>query len=109
MTKILRKDLVKISSLIKNNERVLDVGCGDGNLIHHLSNKKNVECRGIEITLNGVSSCLEKGLNVIQGDANYDLEDYPDNSFSTVILSQTIQAMIYPQRVIKNLIRIGRA
>ena len=107
MTKILRKDLVKISSLIKNNERVLDVGCGDGNLIHHLSNKKNVECRGIEITLNGVSSCLEKGLNVIQGDANYDLEDYPDNSFSTVILSQTIQAMIYPERVIKNLIRIG--
>ena len=55
----------------------------------------------------GVGSCLEKGLNVIQGDANYDLEDYPDNSFSTVILSQTIQAMIYPERVIENLIRIG--
>ena len=69
--------------------------------------KKNVECRGIEITLSGVGSCLEKGLNVIQGDANYDLEDYPDNSFSTVILSQTIQAMIYPERVIENLIRIG--
>ena len=108
MTKILRKDLLKISNLIEDNERVLDVGCGDGNLIHHLSNKKNVECRGIEITLNGVGSCLEKGLNVIQGDANYDLEDYPDNSFSTVILSQTIQAMIYPQRVIENLIRIGQ-
>ena len=108
MTKILRKDLLKISNLIEENERVLDVGCGDGNLIYHLSNKKNVECRGIEITLNGVGSCLEKGLNVIQGDANYDLEDYPDDSFSTVILSQTIQAMIYPQRVIENLIRIGQ-
>ena len=107
MIKILRKDLKKISNLIEENEKVLDVGCGDGNLIYHLSNKKNVECRGIEITLSGVGSCLEKGLNVIQGDANYDLEDYPDNSFSTVILSQTIQAMIYPERVIENLIRIG--
>ena len=107
MIKILRKDLKKISNLIEENEKVLDVGCGDGNLIYHLSKKKNVECRGIEITLSGVGSCLEKGLNVIQGDANYDLEDYPDNSFSTVILSQTIQAMIYPERVIENLIRIG--
>ena len=106
MKKILRKDLVKISNLIESNETVLDVGCGDGNLIRHLS-KKNVDCRGIEITLTGVGSCLEKGLNVIQGDANYDLEDYPDNSFSTVILSQTIQAMIYPDKVIDNLIRIG--
>ena len=54
MTKILRKDLLKISNLIEENERVLDVGCGDGNLIYHLSNKKNVECRGIEITLNKI-------------------------------------------------------
>ena len=108
MTKILRKDLIKISSLIKEDEKVLDVGCGDGNLISYLSKNKNVECRGIEITLSGVGSCLAKGLSVIQGDANYDLEDYPDNSFSTVILSQTIQAMIYPERVIENLIRIGK-
>ena len=95
MTKILRKDLIKISNLIKEDEKVLDVGCGNGNLISYLSKNKNVDCRGIEITLSGVGSCLEKGLNVIQGDANFDLEDYPDNSFSTVILSQTIQAMIY--------------
>ena len=108
MTNILRNDLIKISNLIKENEKVLDVGCGDGNLIYYLSKKRSVECRGIEITLNGVSSCLKKGLNVIQGDANYDLEDYPDKSFSTVILSQTIQAMIYPERVIENLIRIGK-
>ena len=108
MKKILRKDLIKISNLIEENEKVLDVGCGDGNLINYLSKNKNVECRGIEITLSGVGSCLAKGLSVIQGDANYDLEDYPDNSFSTVILSQTIQAMIYPERVIENLIRIGK-
>ena len=108
MTKILRNDLITISNLIKKNEKVLDVGCGDGNLIYYLSKNKNVNCRGIEITLKGVGSCLEKGLSVVQGDANFDLEDYPDNSFSTVILSQTIQAMIYPDRVIENLIRIGR-
>ena len=108
MKKILRKDLIKISNLIEENEKVLDVGCGDGNLINYLSKNKNVECRGIEITLSGVGSCLAKGLSVIQGDANYDLEDYPDNSFSTVILSQTIQAMIYPERVIENLIRSGK-
>ena len=108
MTKILRNDLIKISNLIQKNEKVLDVGCGDGNLIYYLSKNKNVNCRGIEITLKGVGSCLEKGLSVVQGDANFDLEDYPDNSFSTVILSQTIQAMIYPDRVIENLIRIGR-
>jgi len=108
MTKILRNDLIKISNLIQKDEKVLDVGCGDGNLIFYLSKNRNVNCRGIEITLKGVGSCLEKGLSVVQGDANFDLEDYPDNSFSTVILSQTIQAMIYPERVIENLIRIGR-
>ena len=108
MTKILRNDLIKISDLIQKDEKVLDVGCGDGNLIYHLSKSRNVNCRGIEITLKGVGSCLEKGLSVIQGDANFDLEDYPDDSFSTVILSQTIQAMIYPERVIENLIRIGK-
>ena len=81
MKKILRKDLIKISNLIEENEKVLDVGCGDGNLINYLSKNKNVECRGIEITSSGVGSCLAKGLSVIQGDANYDLEDYPDNSF----------------------------
>ena len=108
MTKILRNDLITISNLIQKNEKVLDVGCGDGNLIYYLSKNKNVNCRGIEITLKGVGSCLEKGLSVVQGDANFDLEDYPDNSFSTVILSQTIQAMIYPERVVENLIRIGR-
>ena len=108
MTKILRNDLIKISNLIQKEEKVLDVGCGDGNLIYYLSKKRNVNCRGIEITLKGVGSCLKRGLSVVQGDANFDLEDYPDNSFSTVILSQTIQAMIYPDRVIENLIRIGR-
>ena len=107
MSKILRKDLQIISELIKNNEKVLDVGCGDGHLLQFLSKKKNAECRGIEIKQTGVNNCVRKGLSVIQGDANYDLLDYPDKTFSTVILSQTIQAMIFPEKVIENLIRIG--
>ena len=105
--KILRKDLLIISRLIKENEKILDVGCGDGKLMDYLSKQKNVECRGMEIKQSGVNLCLKKGLSVIQGDANYELEEYQDKSFSSVILSQTIQAMIYPERVLKNLVRIG--
>ena len=108
MTKILRNDLQIISSLIEENEKVLDVGCGNGNLIESLSKEKNVDCKGIEIELEKMNFCLKKGLSVVQGDANYDLNDFSDNSFSTVILSQTIQATIFPERVIKNLIRIGK-
>ncbi len=108
MKKNLRNDLFVISKLILNNEKILDVGCGDGNLLSYLSEKKEAECRGIEISQSGVNECVKKGLSVIQGDANYDLDDYPSNAFSTVILSQTIQAMIFPNAVIKNLIRIGR-
>ncbi len=104
----LRKDLYIISQLISNNEKVLDVGCGDGKLLDYLSKDKGVECRGIELSQAGVNKCVKKGLSVIQGDANYDLNDYPNKSFSTVILSQTIQAMIYPDKVIDNLIRIAR-
>ena len=108
MSKILRDDLLLISQLIEMNEKILDVGCGDGNLLEYLSKEKNADCRGIEIKREGVNECVKKGLSVIQGDANYDLEDYPDKSFSTVILSQTIQAMILPDEVIENLIRIGK-
>ena len=104
----LRNDLFVISKLINKEEKILDVGCGDGNLLDYLSKEKNADCRGIEISQSGVNECVKKGLSVIQGDANYDLDDYPDNAFSTVILSQTIQAMIFPDIVIKNLIRIGR-
>ena len=108
MTKILRNDLQIISSLIEDGEKVLDVGCGNGNLIEFLSREKNVDCKGIEIELEKMNVCLKKGLSVVQGDSNFDLNDFSDNSFSTVILSQTIQATIFPERVINNLIRIGK-
>ena len=77
------------------------MGCGSGNLLDFLLKTKKAICRGIEISQSGVNECVKKGLSVIQGDANYDLDDYPDNAFSTVILSQTIQAMIFPDIVIK--------
>ena len=108
MRKNLRKDLFVISKLINDKEKILDVGCGSGNLLDFLLKTKKAICRGIEISQTGVNECVKKGLSVIQGDANYDLDDYPDDAFSTVILSQTIQAMIFPDTVIKNLIRIGR-
>ena len=104
----LRNDLFVISKLIDEKEKILDVGCGNGNLLNYLSKVKMADCRGIEISQSGVNECVKKGLSVIQGDANYDLDDYPSNAFSTVILSQTIQAMIYPDVVIKNLIKIAR-
>ena len=108
MKKSLRNDLFVISKLISINEKILDVGCGNGNLLSYLLKIKKAECRGIEISQSGVNQCVKKGLSVIQGDANYDLDDYPSDAFSTVILSQTIQAMIFPNAVIKNLIRIGQ-
>ena len=104
----LRKDLEIIVELIKPNEKILDVGCGEGTLLEYLLKNKSVDCRGIEINQKGVNKCVEKGLSVIQGDANIDLKDYPDDFFSSVILSQTIHAMIDPENVIKNLIRISK-
>ena len=71
----LRKDLKLISELINSNEKVLDIGCGDGNLLSHLMKIKKVECRGIELSQTGVNECVKKGLSVIQGDANFDLKD----------------------------------
>ena len=103
----LRKDLKIISEFIEEKEKILDVGCGDGDLIDFLS-KKLVDCRGIELSQEGVNKCVEKGLTVIQGDANSDLQDYPNNVFTTVILSQTIHAMSSPEAVIMDLIRIGK-
>lgn len=108
MTIKLRKDLQIIAELVNKNEIVLDVGCGEGILLNYLFKNKNVDCRGIEISQEGVNKCVKKGLSVIQGDANIDLKDYPNNFFSSVILSQTIHSMIAPDLVIENLIRIGK-
>ena len=104
----LRKALTIIFDFIQENEKVLDVGCGNGELLNALLRMKKVDCRGIELSQDGVNNCVEKGLSVIQGDANFDLSDYPNSIFNTVILSQTIHAMLSPKDVIKDLIRIGK-
>jgi len=97
-----------ISDLIETNMRVLDVGCGDGTLMEFLKNNKKIDIRGIEISKNNVQQCIGKGLTVIEGDAEKDLTQFPDGSFDFVILSQTLQAFLNPEKVISELLRVGK-
>ena len=102
-----RVDLLVVSQMVKPGARVLDVGCGDGELLKILTETKNVDGRGIEISREGVNLCVAKGLAVIQGDADTDLADYPDDAFDYVILSQTLQATWQPRVVLEHMLRIG--
>ncbi len=97
-----------ISNLINQNTHVLDVGCGDGILMQYLKNEKNVNIRGIEISKSKVQNCIEKGLTIIEGNAEKDLKQFPNKSFDYVILSQTLQAFLSPENVINELLRIGK-
>ena len=97
-----------ISDLIEKNSRVLDVGCDDGTLMQYLRTNKNVDVRGIEISKDKVQICIEKGLTVIEGNAEFDLKQFPNNSFDYVVLGQTLQAFINPETVIKELLRVGK-
>ncbi len=102
-----RPDHVLISEMVSEGARVLDVGCGDGALLRLLEDRRNVDGRGIEVTREKVNACVAEGLSVIQGDADIDLNDYPDKAFDYAILSLTIQATRYPKTVLENLLRIG--
>ena len=97
-----------IADIITENTRVLDVGCDDGSLMEFLKKEKNVDIRGIEISKQKVQTCISKGLTVIEGDAEFDLKQFPDKSFDYVVLGQTLQAFINPEIVIKELLRVGR-
>ena len=97
-----------IADLIENNTRVLDVGCGDGTLMEFLKDNKKIDIRGIEILKKNVQQCIGKGLTVIEGDAEKDLSQFPDGSFDFVILSQTLQAFLNPEKVISELLRVGK-
>jgi len=104
----LRGDLRLVGSMIEPQTRVLDIGCGDGELLYYLVHSKGVDGRGMELSQSGVNSCVRHGLSVIQGDADNDLEDYPSDAFDYVVLSQTLQATRRPRDVLLNLVRIGR-
>ena len=93
--------------LIETKSRVLDVGCGDGNLLLILKKNKNINGRGIEINQQKVTECLSKGLAVIEGDAEKDLVNYPDNSFDFAILNQSLQQFYNPRKVLNDLLRIA--
>ena len=103
-----RVDLRLVAELVDPGARVLDIGCEDGTLLQLLADTKAVDGRGIELSQKGVNQCVARGLSVIQGDADNDLVQYPDNAFDFVILSQTLQATRKPKMVLEQLLRIGR-
>ncbi len=108
ITKIyMKKEFKIIAELIENNTRVLDVGCGDGILMKYLKEEKNIDTRGLEISKNNVQVCIGKGLTVIEGNAEKDLQQFPNSSFDYVILSQTLQAFYKPEKVINDLLRVA--
>jgi methionine biosynthesis protein MetW len=103
-----RVDHLLIAEMVESGARVLDVGCGDGALLQLLAETKATDGRGVELERDRVNACVARGLSVIQGDADRDLDDYPDQAFDYAILSLTIQATRYPKTVLENLLRIGR-
>ncbi len=103
-----RADYEVITQMVREGAKVLDIGCGDGALLQTLVRERGVKGRGMELSQAGVNACVAKGLAVVQGDADRDLRDYPNDAFDYVILSKTIQAVRQPRAVLKELARIGQ-
>ena len=104
----MKNEFKVIADLIDKNSRVLDVGCADGVLMEFLRDNKNTNIRGLELSKDKVQKCIEKGLTVIEGNAEKDLKQFPDKSFDYVVLSQTLQAFLDPELVINELLRVGK-
>ena len=104
----MKNDFKVIADLIEKDKRVLEVGCSDGTLMKFLKENKNINIRGLEISKTKVQKCIEKGLTVIEGNAEKDLKQFPDKSFDYVVLSQTLQAFLKPELVLNELLRVGK-
>ncbi|MET0546761.1 MAG: methionine biosynthesis protein MetW [Caulobacterales bacterium] len=107
-SKTIRRDLETIAELTPEGARVLDVGCGEGELLELLTQRRNARAHGLELSQAGVNASVARGLSVVQGDADRDLAFYPNDAFDLVVLSQTIQATRQPRHVLSELLRIGR-
>jgi methionine biosynthesis protein MetW len=103
-----RLDYAMIAEIVEPGSRVLDLGCGDGQLLAWLSEHKRVDGRGVEIDPEKVRRAIARGVSVYQSDIDHGLADYPDQTFDFVILSQTLQEMRYPMRVLREMLRVGR-
>lgn len=103
-----RSDYAIISEIVEPNTRVLDVGCGEGELLEWLAVKKGVDARGVEIESSRVQRAISRGVSVYQGDIDQGLADYPDNAFDYVILSQTLQEVRNPLKVLREMLRVGQ-
>ncbi len=105
----MKNEFKAIIDLLPDNISVLDVGCGDGSLMNLLTEKKNIKVRGLELDQKNVQKCIYKGLSVIEGNAETELNQFPSQSFDYVVLSQTLQAFYNPEKVLKDLLRIGKS
>ena len=103
-----RRDYAIISELIEPNTRVLDLGCGEGELLEWLQRNKGVDARGVELMGSRVQRAIARGVSVYQGDIDQGLADYPDGAFDYIILSQTLQEVRSPLRVLRDMLRVGR-
>jgi methionine biosynthesis protein MetW len=108
MTNLTRADHDIILGAVAQHATVLDVGCGDGTLMARLKSRAKASVRGMELSQEGVNACVARGLSVVQGDADFDLALYPNDSFDVVVLSQTIQATRKPEQVLAQMRRIGK-
>ncbi len=107
MTTTIREDFAEILKLVRPSARVLDVGCGEGELLELLTREKGVDGQGLEISPEGVAACLGRGLAVVQGDGDRDLDHFPTQAFDYAILSKTLQQMREPKHVLSELLRIA--
>ena len=104
----MKKEFYNIANLVTKNAKILDVGCGNGELMKYITENITENVRGLEISKNNIQKCIAKGLTVIEGDAEKDLRQFPNSSYDFVILSQTLQAFLDPENVINELLRVGK-